>query len=412
MELHEMLLFSSYQDCNGVVDDYHRTTVPLIRVKVGTSNKLWREQIRAHINATTSFEGVRQSISVPPSYWNTTGTIRCFSQNGPILPFKAFHFGDFYGLTGSSFPAAPVVGSTNAASRALGSFQNKARGVTRHFNGGEFLGELMETVRMIRSPMRSLRNAFSGYLENLKRGYRIPRRHRDRFVADTWLEAQFGIRPLIRDISDGVKALQSLPDSNLEHVVRVRAKITELSDLGVYEYLGYLGHVGEHQFTIHRRDFFKESSCYYGGVWGGVVGSKEALARHFGISLDDAVITLYNLIPLSFVLDYFSNLSEIIEAYTSGNLKLAWVALTTRSSTNRIFSGTPLPFGGGGDLTIISDIPEIASSTLTYSIIQRAPVSGLDVPTLRFKLPGFSLKWLNLAALVSSSREVSSRLRL
>lgn len=100
------------------------------------------------------------------------------------------------------------------------------------FGIGEDLGELRETIQMLRSPFKSLREFFAGkskdgttnfdrlwdlLVYNRAQNFRSMSGARAaKAASDTWLEFRYGFRPLVGSIGKVVEAIQAVDDKNFD----------------------------------------------------------------------------------------------------------------------------------------------------------------------------------------------------
>lgn len=176
------------------------------------------------------------------------------------------------------------------------------------------LGELRETVAMIRSPLKNLRQFFiadrSRNLGVLKRllGKTSSFRNDDKRLgltagttaASTWLEFRYGIRPLIKSLQDIIEYIEDKVATILDSSKLLRkASKREWSETktivvpGLFMAVGSLRH-----FVTIQDDYRVISKVYY----------KSALERtvsdELGLSLKYLPETIWELTRLSFVVDW------------------------------------------------------------------------------------------------------------
>lgn len=132
----------------------------------------------------------------------------------------------------------------------------------------------------------------------------------------------------------------------------------------------------------------------------------------FGFRLDEFVPTLWELIPFSFLADYFINIGAVIDAYSLNTSNVRWLAMGEFSSNNLENEVIPtfLPAAGW---TYHENSIQLGKPTTKRVIVKsRKPISTADLmPSLRFKIPGSSTQWLNIAALSAQLSQTSWYLR-
>jgi hypothetical protein len=290
--------------------------------------------------------------------------------------------------------------------------------VQRRFSGGVFLGELRETLKMIIRPAKAIRNALHGHVLDTRRRlsrlsggeYRngswvgdisSTRRAKD-IISNGWLQFKFGIQPLVNDLDDGMRATAEY----FNYVPRERVSFTSNGESSV-SVDGPLDGFGSLRYRIRSKRTSSIRVTTRGAIkMDGPDSTNPAFVRHFGLTWQDAVLTGWEIIPYSFVVDYFANVGEFLEASMFPIAKLAWCNRTKRT-THETFREI-LRDSLATTLVPISD-PRITvvwegQPTLLYQrrIIERER-SPVLVPQLTLRVPGLgSLKWLNLAALFAA----------
>lgn len=182
------------------------TLTPLTFTDLRTSTNVpeFRRKIKEHRNATSLLSGEKYH------YYGGYG-----SQFGSS--YKNFIWGTGYGtqsVTGQLVYIDPTVilplpaYSGLADNQARSMFWKRAQAAQTAFRSFTFLGELTETLHMIRRPGQSLRRGLDDYVKSVtKRTRRAKRSSLNRIVGDTWLEYVFGWAPLISDIQSAGSAL-------------------------------------------------------------------------------------------------------------------------------------------------------------------------------------------------------------
>lgn len=177
------------------------------------------------------------------------------------------------------------------------------------------LHEREKTVQMLRKP-------FSASLELSKRifGRKVALMRRgwtaSRAAAQAWLEYRFGWRPLVSDISGTVKALtKSLPKRDTILVARSGREL-KFEDF----YSGSVSWVAG--TVVTRRGTWTSKVQASAGVIYTLRDASEAelRAHYLGLDLYSVPSTVWEVIPYSFVVDYYVNVGAWLSAITPSPL--------------------------------------------------------------------------------------------
>jgi len=314
-------------------------------------------------------------------------------------------------------PTSPLVGFSSPNNQALASYISAANSAMSSFDGAVFVGELRETIHGLRHPLQSLiRGMDHGYLDALRKkrqGLKSNRRsrmvyntpsglsRRKKVVADTWLEWSFAWKPLIADVNDAYHEL-------VKTVHKVRPEFKRIKGTGKDEIVSKDFTTGNASLVSDLTTYYDRVSTasvrYYGNVRVHSPYLGTAQARDFGFRLDRFVPTLWELIPFSFLVDYFTNIGDIVSAASFATSNITWTNKATKWShkfvrTRDNFQPYSHPF------YVTSSFGHSGNHILETYGKDRVPVTGSLVPSLEFTIPGLgSLKWLNIGALLSNSR--------
>lgn len=296
---------------------------------------------------------------------------------------------------------------TSADNQAKARIVNKIRDAQTTFQGGVFLGELIESIALITNPGRALRNGVGDYISQLKKiGPRIRRLSRRRItevVRDTWLEYQLGWAPLISEIDSAAEALANHNYMKDQHWKVVRA-------------------FGVDQHTIHDNGYQQAGNTYPYPQWRshreyetmvryiacvGVGSHRLTNWRRVGFAPTNWLPTIWELIPYSFVVDYFTNIGDIISAASLARSDIRWIVKTVRRKATRFYEPVePLWLGNTPDRYSYPNVRLVRPCEATRKSVSRNPYTGSLVPSLEFNLPGCSTQWLNVAALWDARRDL------
>lgn len=368
-----------------VVDNANAVVVQTNNRFDGVNNPSWRSQVKNHQPAGTSASGYKATFSPTTGsavHFNSTKTVRN-EHSGWVA-------GERYAWTpGVTFSDA------KADSAARLAFVSKYASYRQSFSTGTFLGELRETLHMIRHPAIALRKGLDVYHGAVKERLRRIKSDRPKrsIVAGTWLEYSFGWTPLVRDIQDAMKALAETFSGKLHQTV-FSAKGESEEPWLRHEVVNST--VGGLNYRLYYQTKGNIVVRYKGGVVS-EVSTYPTIRETWGIRFQDIVPTVYELIPYSFLLDYFSNLGDVLSAMSQGPVHLAWGNKTSRlERTTRMTSGEYYSTVNG---SVSGGLAGGSSSLVSFV---RTPVNLVSVglSDLRFQVPGFgSKKWLNIGAL-------------
>lgn len=112
--------------------------------------------------------------------------------------------------------------------------------------------------------------------------------------------------------------------------------------------------------------------------------------------LSSIPMTAWELIPFSFLWDYFVNVSDILQAaVTSTSGVTYWSNCLVKTAINRQIGSTD---GVKSGRVINSNIPRVVTTKRRW--VDRDG-SALGIPSVQFSLPGSNIRYLNIAALVT-----------
>lgn len=367
----------------------------------GGENPRWRELVKRGEQAGTTLTGTLQTYSLSPAYIKENSYSKYSGQHAR----SAETFGEYPTLPGSVGPGIEP-SWTLADNRALEQYVNRVRSLQTTFQGGVFLGELGRVISMVKSPAKSLRRGMDLYLGALKkRRPKVPSRvskdTKRRIMSDTWLEYSFGWIPLINDIEDGIKTINNSHYYRRHDLKSVRAEGT---DKTVKHIDGTLGTATppyfEGTFQVKRERTVK----YYGVVDAG--SNAVTNFRRIGLDLSNFVPTAWELLPWSFLVDYFSNIGTIVSAASLAQSSLRWTMRLDIETETTEFTGWYPKLNASAHFIYKVEQYYPGRSVTTVRTINRFPFLGGLVPSLEFSIPGFGTKWLNMAALSMTSRSL------
>lgn len=295
-------------------------------------------------------------------------------------------------------PGANLPGPISNATRQ---FVSKGKSRISPANLGVTLGELNESLRMIARPGRALVGGFKSYLtqvnKNLRRNKHVSKTKKRGIMAQTWLEYSFGWYPLIRDTESlATAAAQTAAGINTLNVSAFAGETgSPVVSSGSKNYPG----CGYFDYDILTTT---TTTCSIKGKIKVEVGQPGQFQQTFGLQLRDFVPTVWELIPWSFAIDYFTGVGDYISSLCFPTSSFVYITrstkttvkrqscncrvlgLTTKSSTNLAIQASVAPGQTIAEVDSFSRVP-------VYNLV--SPVS--------LRLPAAKTAYANLAALAT-----------
>lgn len=294
----------------------------------GDDDPMWRAKIASGRPAVNRFD-----------------SIKYVEEKAPFV-YDVFHYGDWRGR--GLYPLSGIDLETGWGSLTVPSLNPKMsmlclaeiRKVRDKFQGFVILGELRETIRMLRSPFKAITKRMVRFQDKMKQplsAYRRMRRDstspervtRERKklkddIINSYLEFAFGLSPLIGDVEDIAKVAGNL--NQLGDIKRIfkndddsRSDVISETQPGEVIFL---------KCSYRRKVFLYQQ--YAIGVRR--AGADPVLAKRLayagGFQLDDLIPAAWELVPWSFLVDYVTNIGDIINAMTVDTSDVLWSART------------------------------------------------------------------------------------
>lgn len=172
------------------------------------------------------------------------------------------------------------------------------------------VGEARETFRMVKSPLRDLVGLTTKYVNkaywkaNGMKKLRAAPKEIAQALNAAYLEYTFGVKPLLSDIKGTTKAFYNQRDA-YSQIKRVSARFTErtsapssdTSSWGSQYVGGFRTLNADYESRIQYIAYVSASSPVSPG--------ESPFLKDLGLTISDFVPSLYELVPWSFVLDYF-----------------------------------------------------------------------------------------------------------
>lgn len=315
------------QPPDAVTFDVYRTQT---KTAQGYKNPDYKRQIRAHREATTPFLGEVSSLQTQPGSYSIEFESRQSGVNGGRPTINGHgRSGDF--LLTAATSAGSITGSSYAVDiRAKRGFIQSAIAQDRAFQGMVFAGELAETLRMIRNPLKAIRYRTRDYYDALRKGYKWNKRaDHERALSKAYLEWTYGVAPLFADIEGGVEALKRLSAKEVRSYKRIRSTHSEKYDFSWSAFSTMSAGYGS-SIRYRTRTSSEVEVSYYGEMRRRVREERYMTRSQLGFTVRDFVPTLWELLPYSFLIDYFVNVDNMIDNWSFQAVDMAWYSRTIR----------------------------------------------------------------------------------
>jgi len=314
-----------------------------------------------------------------------------------------------------------IVGGTSIATadnQAIIRALSAVRQQRTQFQGLTALGELRETIKQLKHPFKSAREYVDKYFKQLgktsrKAGTRPGggAKQLDAFLrsaADTWLEVAFGLKPLISDVKSAAEAIARYSDDKRRERVTGYGSDVKVRDGSAFNYWGSYSCVFMNERTTTTQSVRYRVTLDH--TMSADLGSTQRMRELNGLTLEQFIPTAWELVPWSFLVDYFTNVGEVIQAGCTSRDDIKFVVRTDRLETIRYatYKVGKGPFNS--DPEFWEDPGTIGKSTMSLTSVSRASTSLPLAPTLEISLPGSPMKYVNMLALwKSNERSLLSR---
>lgn len=350
----------------------------LIKWRDGNELPNWKQIIADGGNATTRLSAYEDTLEISPGRW--TG-----SYNG-----DARYWGQQQGIqslvTPTFAPTKDIV-STAKAMATSRSYDIINR-MLSELQGQVFLGELRETIKLLKNPLAQSKKLWDAFY------YKGKGKVGDELAA-LWLQYQFGMRPLLSDVDSIMQLVNDTVEKTSRKTFRAYG---QADDTAVTSYYGTFDVYGWYQRRENHK-IWKAQYVIRFAVSQEYLDMANEVKTNWRSQFDQVSaipMTAWELVPFSFLLDYFVNVSDIIQAaVTSTSGVTYWSNCLIKTAIDRQIGSTD---GVKSGRVINSNIPRVVTSTRRW--VDRDG-SALGIPSVQFSLPGSNIRYLNIAALAT-----------
>lgn len=308
----------------------------------------------------------------------------------------------------------PSVSIEKCDNLAKAKFYAAVRKLTTEMQGLIFLGELRETLHMLRSPAQGLQSLLGRYLNQVKQAKKRNPLGWMNELGQIWLEYSFGWLPFINDIGDAGRAWNHLIEQRKEKSARIS-----------------VGAALSYDLTSSLLDRKRVGSTWksFNGPWlrtvigmlreqhkvryrGAVHTQVEAptwqdQAEVVGFSTSQFIPTAWELLPWSFLADYFTNIGDLLDCSVTDLSRVTYVNRSTVRKTE-FYGGIQVDTKKTSEMTTGYDVILLSSDSRSTCALKRKQVTrskgtGITPPTFNFEFSLSDGQLGNIAALLSQA---------
>lgn len=400
--------------------------LPLSSFRNGTENIKFKQIILNGGDATTALSAARSVGYYKPS------VVR-FKQSWPVNP-------DGIDTTGGIFFSA--IANTNIAKDLQAEAVAKAN--SKYFStlsdlrlsvasGQEFLGEIRETVNFLRSPFKNgvglLTNFFTILSKNpaaRKKFLRTPAMKANpnsifyrkpgkngalqtsvfqnngvlcvQDLGSQWLEVRFGLLPLIKELANLSNIATTTARQERKSSHRAFARVEAAVPDEFKEFSRVLGI--KHRYTI-KREAKAECSIRFGYLEKALTALevRNAMVQETFLNLSSLPGTAWNLLPMTCFLDYFVNISEIINSVFESQANVCWISKSIILTDSVDYQETSCTCNVSNQTS--RNIEALCNVGWTTRKVNRS-TGPVGISPMYFSLPSSPIRLGNIAAFLTS----------
>jgi hypothetical protein len=400
--------FSDTLSSSGI--QFHSGTQVLgANTRQGVSNPFWKDQVKLGSNATTTFIG--EKFDGQTNFWSGYAIGTQINPNGSIHRKWDYYQSGFVSIPNPAnllvqVPPASVV--TDVHNRCIRKFLNEVSEARTSDNlTGRSIRHFKHDLHSTLHPMAGIQSKIQSYLTKLKKvpygklkGPSIVST-----ITQSYLEFKFGVEPFTVDISD-ILADMVIRDRKRNPSVPVEA--TAHADFAGSSSIhnlvdgGYLTPViGASVNTLSIQTY---SERMKGAVRTGIDDNgRLGIVQDNKLLPEDWLPTAYSIMPYAWMVNYFTNIRDIIDAASLRYSNVVWGCFNIRQvctyQQSAVYAQNPNPFAAPGLVTNGAVLCSGGHSTLVHTKVQRYVLTPSSlIPDFQWKIPTTPTPWFNMMA--------------
>lgn len=311
----------------------------------------WKEKLREGKSASSAYYSDRSKVVYGDPLYMTCNFRSYLEKIPPFRPDILVEItGHPHALGVNPMADHLTTNLGEAEAMALSKTYKKLQSEQQHMNSPAIIAEFLDVIRQFGKPAEALVDLTNRRLNRLeleRRGLKgstsFKKIRYAEIVASTWLEYSFGLAPLISDTKDAAEALArwQLERDNPE-LVHLRKKIQSRGlsvassnntyALSISPVRSASGNTSLHKTkTEHRVQY----TVGLQGEISAAYGSNERLLSLLGFNHANWIPAAWEAVPWSWLVDYFSNVQQILDASVTNTTRVAWISkAVTQKTTN------------------------------------------------------------------------------
>lgn len=370
----------------------------------GVTNDQWKARIRHYDDVTSGFWARSISCVKRDGYIESNGWVN--NSKTPANLRTEGKAGTIFHSASALYPSGDS-GLARARLMASSNFWDEVQSALRAIEGGELLGELGQTAKAVKSTATGMLNLlldWKRFWRNVKRGNRrLSKRQLLGHAGDAYLQWKFGWDPLQKDVATLANGLKN----DYYEVIPITARGRGTGNVSTAT--TQLGQIGcNYDMVTLEKSYTK---CRFdAGLLVHRVGVG-ALAERLGIHpRNNFLPTLYNLLPWTYMLDYFTNMGSLINAMSNMGCRFSYKSFTfvSRREITYVTGVAPRIADGLGWINA-PGYPIVQPSFTKWEskYVQRGQGGPDAWPELQFRMPsvlndGGRWQWGNIAAVLAA----------
>lgn len=356
----------------------------------------WREKLLRGEDATTSLLGTRYTVK--------HGYFEWVMKDSSLQNVYGSATGPGYTPDIDPLPVKPsALAHPDAELQAQLKLTASVKAALQRFSGGKFLAELKDSMELVLHPVHTMYSHtwdFAGKVRKLGKVYAHRPKTYAKKLSEAWLTYSFVLKPAVQDADDAAAALNELIEDPRPDLRKVKGYGRVDENVVVRKKVGSGLYPATYTMSCLTDERHQSTVSFKGAIKQRAAGTRN-LCQLFGVDFFDIAPSAWEGIPWSFLIDYFSNISGVLDSLTLLNVEQAWLMRTVRNSATKT---TQMEWwiDGYHPPTWVERLDVAKPNVVTATVCQRAPaLLSYQIPPLTFHMPFPSLqRALNLTALV------------